>query len=183
MLLTSDEILMQAIKNGQIEKLSELFRRYRNPVYTFLYRRTNGDQLTAEDVLQDTFERVLRYRSSYRLEQKFKSWVFTIARNALNDHLKKVGKLPITEIATIANVGVTTDSVQTEWEKQEELQQGQAAMASLSSNYREVLELAWKRKLKYSEIATILGTSEGNVKVRMHRACKQLQTNFKKIAR
>lgn len=179
----NDETLMQAVKAGQLDRLAALFRRYRNPVFTFLLRRMNNDRAAAEDVLQDTFERVLRYRASYQSTQSFKSWVFTIARNALNDHFKRNGRVPIAESVVLSDLPLQTHSILKDWEKQEELEQGKAALARLNPAYREILDLAWKRQLKYGEIAQILGTTEGNVKVKMHRACKQLQQNFQKIIR
>ncbi|PHI20681.1 hypothetical protein CEQ90_06420 [Lewinellaceae bacterium SD302] len=181
--MLDDETLMRAVQAGQADRLAELFRRYRQPVFTFLVRRLHGNRATAEDILQDTFERVLRYRASFKPEQSFKVWVFTIARNSLNDHCKRAGKLPISEEVVINDLPLITSSAQKDWEKREELEQGQAALATLNPAYREVLDLAWKRKLKYREIATILGTTEGNVKVKMHRACQQLQKNYQKIAR
>ncbi|MEM9835372.1 MAG: RNA polymerase sigma factor [Bacteroidota bacterium] len=178
----SDETLMEAVANGQLNQLAELFRRYRAPLYTFLFRRTNGNQVVAEDTLQDTFERVLKYRSSYRSGQTFKSWVFTIARNVLADHHRQQGRIPISDDFDWQALNVATASPLAKLETSEQQNQLQAAISCLSPSYREVLDLAWKRELKYAEIAQILGTTEGNIKVRMHRACKQLQTHYQKLS-
>lgn len=178
----SDETLMTAVTNGRLEKLSELFRRYRDPLYTFLLRRTNGDQGIAEDLLQDTFERILKYRSSYRNNQPFKAWAYTIARNVLNDQLKRAGRMPLKDGFDFGTLPLDNRSANSCWEEHEDQGRMLAALNGLSSNYREVVDLAWKRELKYAEIARILNTSESNVKVRMHRACKQLQANYQKLS-
>ena len=57
------------------------------------------------------------------------------------------------------------------------------ALAALPDNYRVVVELAWQRNMKYADIATVLDTTEANVKVRMHRACKQLRANYHNLNR
>lgn len=76
-----------------------------------------------------------------------------------------------------------TPSAQDEWEDRETHGQSQRALAALPASYREVVDLAWKRGLKYAEIAEVLGITESNVKVRMHRATKQLQVTYAKLNR
>jgi RNA polymerase sigma-70 factor (ECF subfamily) len=132
-------------------------------------------------LLQDTFERILKYRSSYRNEQPFRAWAYTIARNALNDELKRSGRMPLKDGFDFGALPVESHSAKSSWEEREDQDRLQAALNGLSPNYHEVVDLAWKRELKYAEIARILNTSESNVKVRRHRACKQLQANYQKL--
>ena len=68
-------------------------------------------------------------------------------------------------------------------ERQETRVQSQSALAALPVGYREVIDLAWKRGMKYAEIAAVLGISEANVKVRVFRATKQLRLNYAKLNR
>jgi RNA polymerase sigma-70 factor (ECF subfamily) len=57
----------------------------------------------------------------------------------------------------------------------------QSALDTLSLEYREVLILSRYHDLKYEEIATMLGCTVGNVKIRVHRAIKALRKAFLSI--
>jgi RNA polymerase sigma-70 factor (ECF subfamily) len=176
----TDEDIMAAVANGQLDQLTELYQRYRRPLYGFLLKQVKVPA-TAEDLLQTTFERVIKYRTSFREGSTFRSWVFTIARNALHDGMKKERRMPIKNGVDMGALPLLTPSAHCEWEARETRSQSAAALAALPDNYREVVDLAWKRGLKYAEIAAVLGLSEANVKVRIHRAVKQLRINYAKI--
>src|SRR5437763_17052458 len=70
------------------DHLSELFERYHRRLFGFCYRMMD-DRATAQDVVQEVFVRVLKYRKTYRDSGSFESWLFQIARNACSDFLKK----------------------------------------------------------------------------------------------
>ncbi|MEM9525593.1 MAG: sigma-70 family RNA polymerase sigma factor [Bacteroidota bacterium] len=176
----SDEAIMQAVAAGDLQQLSQLYRRYRDPLYGFLLRRAN-EPAVAEDLLQAVFERVIKYRSSYK-GPSFRSWLYAIARNALHDRQRREGRMPRKNGVDLGELPLTTPSVESDWEDREIRSQSLAALAALPANYREVVDLAWKRGLKYAEIAAVLGISEANVKVRMYRATKQLKVNYAKLS-
>ena len=69
---------MQAVRDGDVAKLGPLFERYHIPLFDFLARVT-GDQTAAEDLVQDTFVRILKYRSTFRDGGRFETWLFRIA--------------------------------------------------------------------------------------------------------
>ncbi|MEM9258217.1 MAG: sigma-70 family RNA polymerase sigma factor, partial [Bacteroidota bacterium] len=135
----------------------------------------------AEDLLQAVFERVIKYRNSYK-GPSFRSWLYAIARNALHDRQRREGRMPRKNGVDLGELPLTTPSVESDWEDRETRNQSLAALAALPANYREVVDLAWKRGLKYAEIAAVLGISEANVKVRMYRATKQLKVNYAKLS-
>lgn len=178
--MRTDEDIMMAVANGDLQQLGELYQRYRQPVYGFLLRRVNAPA-TAEDLLQTTFERIIRYRGSFCEGNTFRSWLFTIARNALLDGQRLDNRLPVKNGIDLNALSLHSPSAHSDWENRETGQQSQAALAALPGAYREVVDLAWKRGLKYAEIATVLGISEANVKVRMYRATRQLRENYAKL--
>lgn len=178
--MQTDEQIMEAVSNGQIARLAELYQRYRRPVFGYLINRGNAPT-AAEDLLQTTFERIIKYRSSYRHGTSFKSWVFTIARNAMNDEYKRTERMHVHNGFHQLTAADTSPAPDLAWTDRETYQQTQAALAALPDNYREVVDLAWKRNLKYAQIAEVLGTTEANVKVRIHRAVKQLRLNYAKL--
>lgn len=177
--MPTDETLMLAVAQGDLSQLAELYRRYKRPLYGFLVNRGNGPA-AAEDLLQATFERAIKYRTSFRAGMPFKGWVFTIARNLHADAYHRRGRLPVSPGADVERTPMSTPGADQVWEGRETAGQARAALAALPEHYREVVDLAWRRGLKYAEIATVLGISEANVKVRIHRATKCLRANYAK---
>jgi RNA polymerase sigma-70 factor (ECF subfamily) len=67
-----------------VDRLAMLFDRHHRALFGFFYRMT-GDRPAAEDLVQEVFVRVLKYRAAYREQGSFKAWLFRIARNARHD--------------------------------------------------------------------------------------------------
>ncbi|MGI4762290.1 MAG: RNA polymerase sigma factor, partial [Janthinobacterium lividum] len=72
----SDEALMGQVQAGDLDQLTGLFERYHGPLFGFLARLANGDRDLAQDLTQNVFVRVLRYRASYQPGQPFRAWVY-----------------------------------------------------------------------------------------------------------
>ncbi len=66
----SDEMIMEAVKNGDLQQASLLFERYQKPVFNFLARMAM-DREVAEDLTLNVFLRMIKYRNSYREGNKF----------------------------------------------------------------------------------------------------------------
>ena len=81
----TDEMIMEAVRNGDLQQASVLFERYNKQIYNFLARMTMSKVL-AEDLTQNVFLRMIKYRNSYRDGNKFHSWIYQIARNVFSDH-------------------------------------------------------------------------------------------------
>src|SRR2546425_3400462 len=93
----TDENLMLAVRDGDVAKLGVLFDRHHRALFDFFARMT-GSRTTAEDLVQDVFFRMLKYRETFRNDSRFKAWMFHIARNARFDHFKKhQGETPLPE--------------------------------------------------------------------------------------
>src|SRR5436853_4021794 len=84
----TDENLMLAVRRGEVAKLGMLFERYHRALFDFFARMT-GNRTAAEDLVQDVFFRILKYRATFRDDSRFKAWMFHIARNARADHYWK----------------------------------------------------------------------------------------------
>ncbi len=83
-----DEELMLQVREGAGEMLGELFDRYQTPLFNF-YAKLTGDRAVSEDLVQEVFLRILKYRQSYKPGTPFRAWVYQIARNARADHYRK----------------------------------------------------------------------------------------------
>ena len=174
----SDNHLMLKVQSGDFNKMGLLFERHHKPVYGFLLNMCR-DVNSSEDMLQTIFYRMLKYRSTFNPNGEFKSWMYQLARNVLKDHWKKRNKIGLESNIRDVEEQLSGGSLADEdLERKEEQNSLYKAMALLSEEYREVLILNRFQELKYSEIASILHTSEGNIKVKVHRALKRLQSIY-----
>ena len=158
--------------------MSLLFERHHRPLFGFLFHSTMQKE-SSEDMVQNVFYRMLKYRHTFTGDGEFKTWMYHLARNVLIDYVKKnklvVYKNDLTEYAErMSNHEYADANIQ----KEQEHALLKKAMANLSSESREVLILSRFQELKYEEIARILDISEGAVKVRVHRAMQQLKGMF-----
>ena len=174
----TDEQLMEQVSQENLNALSVLFDRYQVPLYNFFYRQ-NYDGALSEDLVQTVFERILKYRQSYVSGRTFRSWIYQIARNAKTDHYKSQHR--ISDFVQPDDLVIATASIEQHMETAEDLQQLEQAMQQLPDGQREILVMTRFQKMKYGEVAEILQCSEGAVKVKVHRALKQLRSIFFKM--
>ena len=163
---------MLKVKSGDLDRMALLFQRYHRPLYGFLYHMT-GQKEASEDMVQNVFYRMLRSRHTFTGQGEFRTWMYHLARNVLKDHLKKAARsrsMPEWE-AKIAD----DDLIEEQLERKQELEMLQHKIERLSPESREVLVLSRYQDLKYSEIAGVLDISVAAVKVRIHRAIRQLK--------
>ena len=170
--LYSDNRMMEDVKEGKVEKMAVLFEKHHVSLYNFFLRLT-GNRSTSEDLVQEVFMRMLKYRTTYQGRSKFTLWMYQIARNAHIDYLRKrKEEFPLDE--------QWQDPVAEETSPLERLESGREvqilreALAKLPLKRREVLILSRYQNLKYKEIAELLDCRIGTVKAHVHRAVKEL---------
>ena len=73
----SDNVLMQKVQSGDLDKLGLLYQRYKKILFAYFYRQT-CIAATSEDLVQNVFHRILIYRKQFRNEGKFSSWMYSI---------------------------------------------------------------------------------------------------------
>jgi RNA polymerase sigma factor (sigma-70 family) len=171
----SDEELMSQVHNGIGEMLGVLFERYHVPLFNF-YLKLTGSRPLSEDLVQEVFLRILKYRHSYRTDTPFRAWMYQIARNARLDHLRK--RKP--ETSWEPEMSPAVAPVDTAQQSQETVLLHSALM-QISEDKREVLVLSRFQDLKYEEIAQLLGCEVGTVKTRVHRALQELRQIFHQL--
>ena len=170
--LFSDNRLMEEVKEGKVEKMAVLFEKHHVALFNFFMRLT-GNRNISEDLVQEVFMRMLKYRATYQGRSKFTLWMYQIARNAHIDYLrKKKDALPLDE--------QWSEPITQERSPEENLEGGQEvqllrqALAQLPLKKREVLILSRYQNLKYKEIAELMDCHIGTVKAHVHRAIKEL---------
>lgn len=129
------------------------------------------NRAVSEDLTQDVFTKVIRYRSSYN-HGNFASWIFTIARNIFSTYYQKQKK----ERNYLMNDDlIDSGEILIPESNQDELNHLQKALLKLSNTDRELIVMHRFQKIQYEQIAEITGSSEGAVKMKVHRALKKLK--------
>jgi len=172
----TDEILMEAVKSGDLQQASVLFERYNRRIFNFLARMTMDRDL-AEDLTQNVFLRIIKYRTSYREGARFQSWIYQVARNVFSDHYQ-AHKNKFSDFVDVEKVSdYLQDSEESEAvDEREKLLQ--RSMALLSDEQRELLVLTRFQHMKYEEVAVIMDTTVANIKVKVHRAIARLREHY-----
>ncbi len=171
-----DAELMARVRAGQAEPLALLFERHHRPLYGFLYRMT-GHTATSEDLVQEVFLRVLRYASSFKVGAPFRPWFYRIARNVLADHGSRFRQeVPLEPHAT--GLCASEPSAHARLETAQEQDRLTQALAQLPVEKRELLLLSRDPDLSCGDLAELYGCSPGALKVRVHRALRELRAHF-----
>ncbi len=169
----ADNILMQKVRDGEPAKMAVLFERHHRALFRYFVRLT-GNQAFSEDLVQDVYFRMLKYRHTYRDGYPFTSWMYQVARNAhLDAAQKRKPEAPLAEDAPDASELIS---------RRQDLGLLRKAMAALPPEKRELLVLARFQNLKYEQIAGILACDVGTVKVRVYRAVQALSRTFFELA-
>jgi RNA polymerase sigma-70 factor (ECF subfamily) len=170
---------MSHVINGEIDKMSILYERYKMPIYSYFFKITCGDREASEDLVHTVFYRVIRYKFSFTGQGSFAKWIFRIARNVGLDYNRKKKNSYNYDAEIRSGQGVMYD--ENDYDKREQLASLDFAMKKLEHEEREIIVLGKIECLRYKEIADILGITEGNVKIRMFRAIRKLKDIFLKI--
>ncbi|PYT12359.1 MAG: RNA polymerase sigma factor [Acidobacteria bacterium] len=168
---------MAQVGAGEVSKLAVLFERHHRPLFRYFVSMNRNREL-AEDLVQDVFFRMLRYRSSYDPRQSFTAWMYQIARNANVDQAQKRRG----EVVGIEEFNERRpEPVSTAPGPEEAAARGQdlgllkRALERLPADKREILVLSRFQDMKYEDIAAVLGCEVGAVKVRVYRAIRALE--------
>jgi RNA polymerase sigma factor (sigma-70 family) len=172
----TDEMIMEAVKSGDLQQASLLFERYNKRIYNFLARMTMSKML-AEDLTQNVFLRMIKYRNSYREGNKFHSWIYQIARNVFSDHYQ-MHKNKFTGFVDVEKLSEVIADKEESLEQDEREKILHRSLAMLNEEQRELLVLTRFQHLKYEEVAVIMDTTVANIKVKVHRAIQKLREHY-----
>ena len=174
--LLEDEQIMLEVRAGNVGKLEELFDRHNRALFRYFAHLT-ANRAVSEDLVQEVFFRILKYRHTYQPEMSFRSWMYQIGRNV---HLDYAGKRK-PEVAMPENAlefGSPDMAPDRQVQNKEEVALLHRALAALPREKREVLVMSRFLDLKYDEIASVLKCEVGTVKVRVYRALRELGDRF-----
>jgi len=182
----TDEALMIRFQQGDRAAFAALVRKHKSPLFNFALRQLRA-KTTAEDVVQETFVRVVQNAADFKHEARFTTWLYTIARNLCIDQLRKgaLRKHPSLDARQSQDEGGPTLGEQTADARANverdatagELRERIAsAVETLPDDQREVFLMREVANLPFKEIADITGVPENTVKSRMRYALERLQS-------
>ena len=171
----TDEELVRAYREGEEEPLSILIARYLRAIYHFTYRYTR-DVADAEDVTQEVFVKVWKNLRSYDDQIPFRNWIFSIAKNAAIDWMRRKRPLSFSELEreTGADVGeLFADAAPLPDEILARKKSGamlREAVEKLPVTTQPVLRLRYDEDLTFREIADRLEKPLNTIKSQHRRA-------------
>lgn len=179
----SDQQLITDYLAGDEHSFELLIERYFKPIYGFIYRFVdNANTHDAEDVTQDVFVKVWRHIKRFDRKKSFKTWIFSIAKNAAIDFLKKKKTIVFSEFEnedgenTIMETLLDSSPLPSELLERSDLKGMLAkAMEKLSSKYRMVLFLRYNDHFTFREISESLNEPLDTVKSQHRRALIMLR--------
>lgn len=176
------DALLHRARARDPDALSELVNAYNQRLYGLLFRLTGRRDL-AEDLLQETFLRMVRTIGQYEHSGKFESWLFRIAANLARDHLRRYKRRGVAlsleddrdDNPLSGSLPAGTPGPETCVDSDEAKQRLEAAVFELSDNDREIILLRHYSDLSFREIADMLALPLGTVLARGHRALRKLR--------
>ncbi len=149
--------------------LEQVFTRYVDPIYRFLYARV-GNRQDAEDLTSEVFYKAAQELDSTRPEASIAHWLFTVARSVLADHWRRYYRSGAAVALDESRLIEIPDTSTATTDNQEDVALVAGLLAALPDRYRQVLELRFLHGYSIKETAQELHLTPENVKVIQHRA-------------
>ena len=182
-----DRADMERLATGNDAALNDLMERHATPVFHFICRMV-GNEDDANDLAQETFVRVFKSAKSFRANEKFSTWLFTIAANLARNHFRWRGRHP--------NISLDAENPETEQTLGSTLPANsptpkeaaltaeraiavRAAVKNLPEDLREAIVLCEWEERSIAEAAMILETTPKSVESRLYRARGILRERLK----
>ena len=171
--------IIKEILNGKTEQYEYFLDRYGQQVFV-LVDRIVSCQEDAEELTQDVFLKAFQQLSSFKAESSFSTWIYRIATNlAISAVRKKRNDVLRLDDSVFANLSDTQVDEALEDESEEQVERLQQAMNQLEADERALITLYYLEEKPLVEVAFILGLTEGNAKVKLHRIRKKLYVLIK----
>lgn len=179
-----DEGLAAAAQAGDQTALSQLYDRYMDPLYRFVFRHVNHVQ-DAEDLTSDIMLRMVNHLPTYRRASSFRTWLYAIARHAIADFWRTRYRMREELVAEFSGIGAVALSDNAPEPMQTDdgatADRARVVFEKLPEQYRTVLTHRFVEQHTVAETAKAMATSHGNVKVMQHRALKKAALIAKEI--
>lgn len=175
---TTDENLMLAYADGDIQAFELLYGKYKVSLYRYILRQCANSSI-AEELFQDVWTNVIKASGNYRVSAKFKTWLYQIAQNRLIDHYRKESSHK-TRSHSATELGSLTINENEQPEVRTELSDKAFrllnAVESLPESQKQAFLLKQEADMSVAEIAEITGVSQETAKSRLRYAVQKLRS-------
>ncbi|MFZ4765118.1 MAG: RNA polymerase sigma factor [Roseimicrobium sp.] len=165
-----DVLLMLEVAQGSENAFTALVRNHQQALVNFFARM--GASPDSEDLAQETFVRLFRYRLQYRPAARFTTFLYHLARNVWADRGRKIVRMERLASEMQHEVAVASQCTPERGVASADVE---LALSKLSPKLREVIVLNIYQGLRYQEVADVLGIPLGTVKSRIHLALTALK--------
>ncbi|MCC7406064.1 MAG: sigma-70 family RNA polymerase sigma factor [Bdellovibrionales bacterium] len=163
----SDEELMTLYQGGDYAAFECLYERHSGRVFQYLKGKVSAE--AAKDLLQETFLKIHRSRSQYQPQYPFLPWLFTVARNSLNDFFKSPDQ-------KVIKIGIDTDSLPAALPHIGSEHDLSAALSGLPHVQRRAIELRYLNEWSFEKIADEMSTTPENSRQIISRGIKKMRS-------
>lgn len=171
--------LMFQVKAGQLDKLATLYENNKVQLFNY-FIRTGNNRALSEDLVQETFMKILAYRTSFSGSSTFKSWMYGIARNTVAEHYRKNKNQAFN--CDMDDEDLSNDkTLGEEFEAEQQSDIFNKSLANIPSEDREIILLSRFQQLNYQEISSLLDCNLNTLKSRMRNALGKLQISYQKL--
>jgi len=171
------EYWMGRLKSGHEEALAHLMARFEKPVFSFLYRRLQGETGVVQELTQEVFFKCLRHCQRFEEGRPVAAWIFTLAANAATDHLRKRGReLPPPEAFDAPDPHQPSPWDQVDQDRR--LRALKEALEDLTPRQRTMVLAYYVHERPVKQIAEDLGCAEGTVKATLFQSLAKLRKNL-----
>lgn len=180
----SDEELVEMSQDKDQDSYKELVLRYIKPISIFIQGYTKNEDET-EDIVQDTFLKVWKNLHRFDSKNKFKPWLYKIARNTALDQIKKKKALSFSyienngdDLGEIDNYATEENRIEDNIDNIELLKKVKNQIDQIHPEHRSVLILHYEEELTFEEIGNVMNKSMNTVKSWHRRAINKLKKLF-----
>ena len=173
--MNTEEQQYQRFLEGDKKAFEYLVLQYKDHLIYFINRYVMNIH-TAEDIAQDVFVDIYINKERYHFRYRFKTYLYTIARNKAVDYIRKQGRqIPMVDMERLYEEQIEEESLLEQLIWKEERQQLLDAIKTLNSNYQALIVLIDLEGLSYQEAGKVLHKTVPQIKVSLHRARKALK--------
>lgn len=176
-----------ACKSEDRKAFDQLVQRHHKQAYNVAYRMT-GNHTDAEDLTQETFLKAYRFFDKYKRDMPFENWLYRIMSNLFIDWLRRRPKAQVRSLdepirleegETLLDLPDTAEGPESLALASELDGEMQAALNTLSEDFRLTVVLSDIEGLSYEEVSEVMGCSIGTVRSRLHRARRLLRDKLR----
>ena len=175
----TDEYLMEMVKDRSSEAFEEIYHRYSQKLLALMTKMLNRNQALAQDLLRDTFLKLLEKPELFDVKKRFKPWIYTVASNACRKTYREKIFDDIDALMEHQNPKTELPTIESETEEAKFAIHLNSALDSLSYEHKETFVLKHQQDFSIKEIASVLNCAEGTVKSRLFAARKILAQKLK----